>query len=252
MNLKSRESRTLNSSLANRKALAKSPCEDIPPARTDLPKFDISIILTAHNEAQYMIRTLRSIEESVKYVHYFNVTVEIVVVLDKADIPTEKLIEEYDYKVFDGVKIIKTRNGAPGLSRNSGIEVSCGEYVVTLDGDDLISFDFLNRMYFSATSSHVNTIVFPEYCLAFGESCYIYKIYGQEFICNSLIFDFHPYVARIMFPRFMFPYVKNEDISVSNGYAHEDWHFNSQCLAKGFRVAIATDAVGDLELPLIW
>ena len=210
---------------------------------SDIPQFDISIILTTHNEARYLSRTLQSIGEAVTYIRPFDVTVEIVVVLDNADTQTSKLIHTHDYQCFDANQIIETHHGAPGLSRNSGISISRGEYILTLDGDDLIGFDFLMRMYFTATSSPRKTIVFPEFCMGFGEICYVYQIFGKNLIRNSLLFDTHPYVARILFPRFLFDHIQNADISVANGYAHEDWHFNSQCIAYGFDIVIASDAV---------
>ena len=207
-----------------------------------IPKYDVSIILTAHNEARYLNRTIKSLEDAVRFARLFDITCEIIVVLDNADDPTKKLIEKYDFGVFDGNRHLYTNNGAPGKSRNSGISASKGDYITTLDADDLIAFDFIQKLYMTARSVGRRFIVFPEYCFGFGRMCYVYKINGPEIVKNASIFEMHPYVARIMFPRELFEVVQNADISTKNGYAHEDWHFNSQCLAAGYSVAIAHDA----------
>ena len=113
-------------------------------------KYDVSIILNLHNEARYLKRTMLSLEEAVRYARQFDITFEIVVVLDNADAATASLAQAYDYSVFDASQVIRVRNGSLGLSRNDGIAASHGEFITTADGDDLLSFDFLHRMYVKA------------------------------------------------------------------------------------------------------
>lgn len=215
----------------------------IAGATPSLPEYDVSIILTAHNEARYLKRTFLSIEESVRFARQFDITVEIVVVLDSADQPTTTLAQDYDYTVFDASKVLRVQNGAPGLSRNDGISVARGDYVVTIDGDDLISFDFLQRMYMTSRSLTRKTIIFPEFVTAFGGDYYVYKLYNKRYIGNAAFFDGHPYVACAMFPREFLARVRNAHASLRNGYAHEDWHFNCECLAAGYDIAVAAGAI---------
>lgn len=218
--------------------------EGRPVAKTaKLPCYDVSIILNLHNEARYLRRTLASLEEAVLYARQFDITFEIVVVLDNADAATAGFAEAYDYAVFDAQRIIHVRNGSLGLSRNDGIAVARGEYIATADGDDLISFDFLQRMYMTARSVGNNAIIFPEYVYAFGEKNYLWKFFDKKFISNSVFFSNHPYISRILCKKSVFDSIIYMDVPTSSGFAYEDWHFNCECLALGFDIEIAKAAV---------
>ncbi len=204
---------------------------------------DISIILNAHNEYRYLHRTILSLGEAAQYARIHGLSTEIVVVLDRADVETASLIDAYNYKAFDGVQIIKVSNGSLGLSRNDGIKVARGTYIATADADDLVSFNYLHKMYMTAHSSSSNTIVFPEYYFGFGTDCYIWKFYNSEHISPAVFFDKHPYVSRVMFRREHSDRVRFADVSLSSGYAYEDWHFNCECLAAGLEIQVAKSTI---------
>lgn len=209
----------------------------------EVPEYDVSIILNLHNEARYLKRTMLSLEEAVRYAQQFDITFEIVVVLDNADRATTSLAEAYDYSAFDGFQIIHVRNGSLGLSRNDGIAVSRGNFITTADGDDLLAFDFLEKMYHKARSHNEKVVVFPEYCFGFGSKCYIWKFYSHKAIGNSSFFERHPYVSRIMANKDIYKDKTYLDVSVKSGYAYEDWHFNTEILAKGFSIEVAAGAI---------
>lgn len=218
----------------------KSPAGSIT-AKT--PKYDVSIILNLHNEARYLKRTMLSLEEAVRYARQFDITFEIVVVLDNADKATTALAEAYDYSVFDAVQVIRVRNGSLGLSRNDGIRVSHGEYIATADADDLVAFDYFHKIFWTAVHSGGRSIVFPEYYIGFGSKHYVWKFWSHEYIGNAAFYDGHPYVSRVIFHRDLFTNVKFADASVKSGYAYEDWHFNCECIAAGYPIEVAKNAV---------
>lgn len=51
------------------------------PVSEDL--FDVSIVLNLHNEARYLRRTMRSLEEAVRFAQRYDITFELVAVLDR-------------------------------------------------------------------------------------------------------------------------------------------------------------------------
>lgn len=222
----------------SRAAASRQPAE---PAKANA--FDVSVVLNLHNEARYLKRTLLSLEEAARYARQFDISIELVVVLDNADKPTRAMAEAYDHSAFDAVQVIHVRNGSLGLSRNDGIAVARGEYIATADADDLVSFDYLQKMYMTARSSPMPVIVFPEYYLGFGSECYIWKIYDHSHIGNSAFFASHPYVSRVVFQRLVWDRVKYADTSGRSGYAYEDWHFNCECLAAGLGIGVAKGAM---------
>lgn len=209
----------------------------------ELARFDVSIILNLHNEARYLKRTLASLEEAVRYARPFDITFEIIVVMDNADADTAMLAESYDYRAFDAYQITHVKNGSLGLSRNDGIAISRGEYIATADGDDLISFDFFQKMYMEARSSNNETLIFPEYNYAFGEQGFVWKYYDVDVIGRSGFFGSHPYLSRVFCRRSIFYNINYEDVPVNSGLAYEDWHFNCQCLAEGYNFKVARGTI---------
>lgn len=207
------------------------------------PDYDISIVLNLHDEARYFRRTLLSLEDAVRYARQFDITFELVVVLDNADEATARIAEDYDYAVFDACQILHVRNGSLGLSRNDGIEAARGEYIATADADDLLGFDYFQRLYLTARSAGPRAVAVPEYYFGFGIIGYIWKFWPHGMIGNGAFFEGHPYISRILFRREIWDKVKFADASLKGGYAYEDWHFNCECLAVGCSIEIAEGAV---------
>ena len=204
--------------------------------------FDVSIILNLHNEARYFRRTMRSLIEAVEYAKGFDISFELVVVIDNGDEATIKIAEGYCYDAFDAVKILKVNNGSLGLSRNDGILASSGEYITTADGDDLISFDFLHKMYLVALSS-AKSVVIPEFINAFGCKNYIWQFFGQNNISLASLFNNHPFLSRIMARRDVFSGISYEDNSRGSGVFYEDWHFSCEAIAAGWSFVTAKGAI---------
>ena len=101
-----------------------------------------SIIVAFYNQLSLIEETIKSI-----YDQGFE-SFEIIVVNDGSDaIETEgvnKLILN-DYS--DKVKILYQENSGPGSARNRGAEEALGEYIIFVDGDDLMSENSLKRMH---------------------------------------------------------------------------------------------------------
>ncbi len=130
--------------------------------------FDLSILLNLHNEPRYLRRTMRSLEEAVHLAKRYDITFELVVVLDRPDAATKEWIERCDFEAFDDHRVNVVDNGSLGLSRNDGIAIARGEYIAVADGDDLVSYDMLCTAYLTAKSSVRKAIVVPKYAFAFG------------------------------------------------------------------------------------
>lgn len=84
-----------------------------------------SVIVPAHNSADYIQKCLGSIRQQT-FKDY-----ELIVVCDSCTDFTEYAAEQ-----FWPEKVIKTDFGMDGLARNAGIEAAEGEWLVFLDDDD--------------------------------------------------------------------------------------------------------------------
>ncbi len=111
-----------------------------------LPKFGgkivkpaISVIVPAYNVEKYIPKTLKSLKNQT-----FK-SIEVIVVNDgSTDNTRNVIINELTGADFDW-KLIDQENKGVSVARNTGIEVSNGEYVYFLDGDDYVHIHLKKR-----------------------------------------------------------------------------------------------------------
>jgi len=94
----------------------------------------ISIIIPAHNEQDYIKKTLESIKTS-SFEDY-----EIIVVCDKCEDQTEEIAKEFTKKVFSSNFL------TPGQVRNFGAKKARGKILVFNDADTIISKNYLKEI----------------------------------------------------------------------------------------------------------
>jgi len=99
----------------------------------------VSIIIPAYNVEKYIEKCLSSILEQT----YTNI--EVVVVDDGSTDKTGQLIDSVTQQ-DSRVHVIHKKNAGVSAARNSGIEMSTGEYLVFVDGDDCIAHDYVEYM----------------------------------------------------------------------------------------------------------
>ena len=97
----------------------------------------VSVIMPCYNQGQYLDEAV----ESVLAQTYQNF--EIIVINDgSTDAETIQILSHYDKPQ---VKIIHTENCGPSSARNTGIEHSCGQYILPVDADDRIGKGYLEK-----------------------------------------------------------------------------------------------------------
>lgn len=203
---------------------------------------DYSIVLNLHNEAPYLKRTMRSLTEAVAFARHKGLTCELVLVLDSADEATQRWVTGADYSEFDQHKIIEVNNRSLGLSRNDGIAAASGEYVTTADGDDLVSYNFFVQMHEALLRNGHKTIICPEHVYSFGDRNYWAQFSSSEDVTHIMLFGANPYVSRIGFHRSLFDQIQFVDAR-GGLKAFEDWHFNCEAVAAGYRFDVAKETI---------
>lgn len=99
----------------------------------------VSVIVPVYNNEKWIGRCL----ESIMFQSYKNI--EIIVVDDGSTDESGKIVEDYS-RNDNRIRIILQANHGVGYSRNVGMSVSEGEYIVFIDSDDFISRDYIERM----------------------------------------------------------------------------------------------------------
>lgn len=102
-------------------------------------KILVSVIIPAYNVEKYIEKCITSILEQT----YKNI--EIIIVNDGSTDKTGQIIESISKK-DDRIRFINKKNQGVSAARNSGLEISTGDYLIFVDGDDYIAQDYVEYM----------------------------------------------------------------------------------------------------------
>lgn len=117
----------------------------------------ISIISSIYNKEKYILRFLRSIQNQ----NYEDV--EIILIDDFSKDNSIFYLEKFQ-KEDERIKIIKhTKNKGTLISRNEGIFLSKGKYILIPDIDDIFSMDILNQNIIKIKKTKSDFIIFNTY-----------------------------------------------------------------------------------------
>lgn len=144
----------------------------------------ISIIVPVYNCEKYLDRCICSLINQ----EYKNI--EIILLNDGSTDNSFEICKKY-LKADNRIKLINKKNSGVSLTRNSGIDIASGKYLVFVDSDDYVDNDFCGYLYklISTTNSDIA-------CCAYGfndqksdnEEC-IYSITGDINILKDYFFN---------------------------------------------------------------
>ena len=100
----------------------------------------ISVIVPIYNVEKYICECVDSILNQT----YSNI--EILLIDDGSTDLSNKICDKY-LNVDDRIKVFHKKNGGLSDARNYGIKKSLGKYICFIDGDDVISDDYVEKLY---------------------------------------------------------------------------------------------------------
>lgn len=110
----------------------------------------VSIVTTAYNIEGYVEKCLTSL------VSQTHKDIEIIVVNDYS---TDKTMEVVSKFTDDRIKVINhSQNMGAGWARRTGISACTGDYVITVDGDDWLSEDFIEKLAKNAEETDADIV----------------------------------------------------------------------------------------------
>lgn len=104
-----------------------------------MPK--VSIVVPVYNVEDYLIRCLDSL------VNQTLQDIQIIAVNDGSTDNSGKLLQIYEKKYPEKIKVLEKKNGGLSDARNYGIPYATGEYIAFLDSDDYVELDMYEIMY---------------------------------------------------------------------------------------------------------
>jgi hypothetical protein len=206
---------------------------------------DISVIVTAHAEGVLLGATLRSAEAAIARAEADGLTCERLLGLDAATETTRAIAQSPQFSEWS-LHEVNLRD--PFLTRNTMIGAANGRWIALVDGDDLVSENWLARgaeTLQCAGDKANTTVVHPELNVIFDHhNGSFLKIAPTDPLFVPEVFYFDNYYDLMAFtPRSLhltYPYDRRK---FDAGYGFQDWQWNLKTLAAGVTHQIASDTI---------
>lgn len=210
---------------------------------TQRSNIDISLIITFHRESYIAGWMLDNINGLRREADVMGLSHEMICVLDKADQDTDSVVRAHD-SLRSQDKVIQVVNGDLATSRNDGVSQAKGEFVATFDGDDYYSRNWLTQAYKVARSRPLQRVIQPTFIVSFGASHNIMKVLDQEndVVPHETLLTSNPWSSSVFVARQALedcPYQTTR--AEATGFGFEDWHWNLEMLAKGYKFITAPE-----------
>lgn len=116
----------------------------------------ISVIIPVYNGAQYIGRCIESV---LNQSDFDSNDIELLLINDGSKDDSLSLLRSYESKNKNVIKVVDQKNSGVAKTRNKGIKIAQGKYVVFIDQDDFIDSDFCNVLYGAIDREKLDVVV---------------------------------------------------------------------------------------------
>jgi len=206
---------------------------------------DITLAVLAHDEGMVAAASMYSAEAAVAHARMAGYTVENVVTLDR---PNEITRAFFDQPCFQHWARFEYDLGDHGAVRNAVAPEVTGHFLCCLDGDDLISENWLTRgceILLQAEAESRDVVVHPEVNWHFEESQQVYVVPQQDdpFFSMNLMATGNVYDSICTVPRRIVLEHNWPLRDLDSGFAIEDYQWFAELADKGWFHAVARDTI---------
>lgn len=156
----------------------------------------VSVIIPVYNIEHFIERCINSV------IHQTYKNLEIILVDDGSKDNSGKICDNYSEE-DNRIKIVHKDNGGLSSARNAGLEISRGDFITFIDGDDWIDKDYISKCMERLLESKVDVLITP-YIREYADKSVPNELFsGNYYVMDSEL------VTEKIFRRF-FGLYKNE------------------------------------------
>ncbi len=113
---------------------------------------EVSVIVPVYNTERYLRRCLESlVRQTLK-------ELELILVDDGSTDGSGRILQEYEEKYGDRIRVFRKENGGQASARNLGIRKSRGSYIAFVDSDDCVAPEMFETMYQAAKEEQCDLV----------------------------------------------------------------------------------------------
>jgi hypothetical protein len=206
---------------------------------------DITLIVTAHNEATVCGPTMRSAEATLAFARERGYDVETLIGLDS---PTPATAAYFAPERWPGWEVTTVELRDVGRVRNHMARLASGRYVAFLDADDLLSENWLAEAAASldrAAAEGRREIAHPELNVFFDGMRSVLVNIDQD---SPLFTPYYLYVRNYydtlaMAPREAHLELPYGDRDIPHGISREDFQFTIESMSAGWTHRVVPDTI---------
>ncbi len=188
---------------------------------------------------------MRSIAAAIDAVQANGDSVELILVRDRPDAPTRHEVDWWSARsdLSFTVRVLDVDLGESGASRNAGAEASVGTYVAFIDGDDLVSSNYLSDSVRMLRGSDGRTIIHPHRVISFGARSIVWEIRSTvhgDVDYKALVRN-NQWPSSSVAPATIYREIPFRSLRPGDGYGPEDWIWNIDTAAAGIAHDVAPE-----------
>lgn len=201
-------------------------------------KIKLSILIPIYNACNYLEETLQSI---VKQKDYENIPLEVLMIDDGSTDNSADICREYQKK-YKNFKYYYKNNSGVSMTRNYGMKIAKGDYILFLDSDDTIQENTLKSVLytFDKYAGEANILAYPLFNMT-NESVIPHErqsVYEKEGVYNI---EITPYINQCTMNVVIKNLPENEKIWFNTQLKQsEDALFNTQMILSTNKIIIAS------------
>ena len=197
---------------------------------------DVTLIVNAHAEGSILIPTLKSAKMAVSKARDAGLSVEFLLIADNPNAETLDLVKLLSPEYGFTVKEVAVKD--LGLARNEGLKFAAGEIVAFMDGDDLMSENWLLQGFRVAKRLGPKVVLHPEMNYLFGNGqtyIYLHRDMDSPAFDKRVLALQNYWTALTIGHRETYEKYPYEPNTMKDGWGYEDWGWNILTISEGIK-----------------